>query len=302
MRNSAAAAPRRFNGGFLPLIVLPAGVLLAWQEWGSAWHRWVVMWAMAVVIFMACKWLTWINANRAGVPAWRQAGYWLLWPGLDAVAFLGTGRMRTIARPVLSEWIWAAFNLALGAGLFWGVARCWPESWWLGRGWTGMAGFILAAHCGAFQLLSCAWRAAGVDARPMMDAPLLSRSVSEFWGRRWNTAFRDLAHRFLFQPLAHRLGPRHALAAGFIFSGLVHELVVTIPAGGGYGGPTFFFSCQGFAILFEHSRAGRAWGLGRGGRGWLFTMAALGLPLGLAFPPVFVQRIILPFMQTAGAF
>lgn len=164
-----------------------------------------------------------------------------------------------------------------------------------------MTGFILAAHCGTFNLLSCAWRTAGINARPLMDWPLRSCSLSEFWGKRWNTAFRDLSHRFLFSPLAGRLGPRAGLAAGFIFSGAIHELAVTVPAGGGYGGPTLFFGLQGLAILLQRSHTGRAFGLGRGWRGWAFTMAAVALPAGIAFPPVFVYNVILPLMQAVGA-
>ena len=80
-------------------------------------------------------------------------------------------------------------------------------------GWVGMVGIVLTLHFGLFHLLSCAWRSAGVEARPLMNDPLASQSVSEFWGRRWNTAFRDLAHRFLFRPLSARLGPRWGLFA-----------------------------------------------------------------------------------------
>src|SRR3954470_5701714 len=123
-----------------------------------------------------------------------------------------------------------------------------------------MVGIILVLHFGSFHLLSCAWRSAGVQARPLMNRPLASIGVAEFWGRRWNTAFRDLTHRFLFRPLTARLGPRAGLAAGFVFSGLIHELAISVPAGAGYGGPTLFFCLQVPAILFERSRPGRALG------------------------------------------
>jgi len=286
---------------YLPLVVLPGGVLLAWATVGHAWPRWVVMWLMAAAFFAGCKWLTWRAARPAGVAWWRQAAYLLLWPGLDAEAFLFQGPEALNKRPTMATWLVAAINLCLGIVLFWVVARQWPEDWWWARGWTGMTGFVLIAHCGLFQILSYLWQTVGIAARPFMDAPLCAKSVSEFWGRRWNTAFRDLAYRFLFRPLTQAWGPRRALLAGFFFSGVVHELVVTVPAVGGYGGPTLFFSLQGVAILFERSRAGQLLALGQGFPGWLFVMLELAIMANLAFAYPFVENVVLPFMHACGA-
>jgi D-alanyl-lipoteichoic acid acyltransferase DltB (MBOAT superfamily) len=134
-----------------------------------------------------------------------------------------------------------------------------------------------------------------------MLSPLTSVSLGEFWGRRWNTAFRDLTHRYLFRPLTARLGARGAVFAGFAFSGVVHDAVISLPAGGGYGGPTVFFMLQALGIFAERSRAGRRIGLGKGRRGWLFTMLVLISPAPLLFHPPFVERIVVPFMQASGA-
>jgi D-alanyl-lipoteichoic acid acyltransferase DltB (MBOAT superfamily) len=134
-----------------------------------------------------------------------------------------------------------------------------------------------------------------------MNTPIASTGLGEFWGRRWNTAFRDLTHRFLFRPLTRRFGVRGGIAAGFVFSGLVHELVISVPAGGGHGGPTLFFAAQGIGILIERSRFGREAGLARGARGWLFTMLLLVLPAPILFHAPFVQRIVIPFMRAVGA-
>jgi hypothetical protein len=164
-----------------------------------------------------------------------------------------------------------------------------------------MVGAVLMLHFGLFHLLSCAWRAGGVGARPLMQHPWAAAGVGEFWGRRWNTAFRDLTHRFLFRPLTPVLGPVGAVAAGFVMSGLVHDLVISVPAGGGYGGPTLFFLLQIPALLLERSRVGRTLGLGRGVRGWLFTMLVLLAPAPLLFHPPFVDDVVVPFMRALRA-
>jgi hypothetical protein len=223
------------------------------------------------------------------------------WPGLNARSFLSSERLRENDRPPLAEWGFAVIKLLAGGALFWGVAGRIPDDQRILCGWVGMVGLILMLHFGGFHLLSCAWRSAGIDARPIMNGPLTSVSVSEFWGRRWNTAFRDFTHRFLFRPLSSWLGPRRAIVAGFVFSGIIHDLVISVPSGGGYGWPTLFFGTQAAAIFVERSRAGLAIGLGRGMRGRLFTMLTLALPAYGLFHPPFVRNIILPFMQALGA-
>ena len=112
---------------------------------------------------------------------------------------------------------------------------------------------------------------------------------------------RDLTLRFLFRPLSTRVGPHLALLAGFTVSGLVHELVISLPAGGGYGGPTLFFGIQAGAILVERSDRGRMLGLGRGWRGWFLVVVVLLLPAPLLFHGPFVGEVMLPFFQFLGA-
>jgi len=287
----------RFLCGFGPLIVLPAIVLLFAP---ATWPKWVVMWSLAIGIFAGCKWLTWYRNQSSTTPWWLQVGYLLAWPGLDAGAFLNPGSKK-MKPPVLREWVSAGAKLLAGIALFWIVARAIPEDDGILRGWVGMIGLILMLHFGSFHLLSCAWRTAGVQARPLMNKPLWSDSLSEFWGKRWNTAFRDITYRFLFQPLTRRMSPQWAVAIGFLLSGLIHDLVISVPSGGGYGGPTVFFIVQGIALLAERSATGHSLGLGRGWTGGLFTKLALILPAYALFHPPFIRNIILPFMQALGA-
>ncbi|MCC9626913.1 membrane bound O-acyl transferase family-domain-containing protein [Blastopirellula sp. JC732] len=166
----------------------------------------------------------------------------------------------------------------------------------LAVGWLGMVGMILLLHFGLFHLLSCWWRSRGVDAPPLMNAPLLARSVSEFWGRRWNGAFRDLTHRFLFRTLAVRIGAAWAVMIGFLFSGLVHDMVISYPAGGGYGWPTAYFLLQGSAILLERSWLGKRASLHRGWQGRAFAAVVLVAPIAWLFHHWFVENIIVPML------
>lgn len=285
--------------GWEVLLLLPAAVIAAWSaDLPAEWPRWVRMWALAWSIYAGCKWLTWRRTPVPGAGGARTAGYLLAWPGMDAAAFLDPGPAPPPTRPTPAEWLSAGAKIITGAAMVAvGMPMLLRGGHDLAAGWTGMWGMVLVLHFGTFALLSCAWRAAGVAARPLMERPLAAASLAEFWGRRWNTAFRDLTHRFVFRPLTAALGPSGAVAAGFLLSGVIHDVVISLPAGGGWGGPTAYFVVQGAALLFERSPPGRRAGLGRGLRGRAFTLAVLAAPLPLLFPAPFVLEVILPFLR-----
>jgi hypothetical protein len=263
--------------------------------------RWVFMWTMAFALFACCKWVTYVSVReRIGSKnRWRMLGYLLTWPGMDADAFLN--RAEALAIPSRFEWLMAWLKIGLGTSLIWIVARAATPAHPLLAGWVGMTGAIFVLHFGVFHLLSLGWRRAGVNAMPLMRNPIRSTSLAEFWGRRWNTAFHELASRFTFKPLRRWLGTAGASLATFIVSGLIHELVISVPAGAGYGLPTGYFVLQGLGIAGERSGLGRSLGLGHGWRGWMFTVAVTVGPAFWLFPPPFVNRVILPMLGVIGA-
>jgi Membrane bound O-acyl transferase family len=134
-----------------------------------------------------------------------------------------------------------------------------------------------------------------------MQAPIFATSLVEFWSTRWNTAFSDLAHDLAFRPLARRFGVTSATLGVFLISGILHDLVISLPARAGYGLPTAYFLFQGLAVLAERSTIGRARGLGKGFRGWLFTLVCAGGPAFWLFHPPFVTNVILPMLRAIGA-
>lgn len=258
------------------------------------------MWTLAFAIYAGCKWLTWWSASGHRASAGRQLGYLYAWPGLDASAFLNNPS-RSIPQPRLGEWVLALAKTGVGFSILFGVTRLLPFDEPYLAGWVGMIGMVLILHFGVFHLLSCAWRNAGIDARPLMNRPLASTSLSEFWGKRWNVAFRDITYRFLFRPLTARVGGRWAIALGFLVSGLIHDLVISVPAGGGYGLPTAYFLLQGVGVFVERSRLGVRIGLSTRWRGRLFAGVVVIAPACMLFHPPFVERVILPFMRDIGA-
>ena len=288
----------RWVNRWFPLIVLPLLALLT-KAFLPAWG---FMWTMAFAIFFGCKWLTLSQARTREPNAcpFRSAAYLLGWLGMDAARFVSwTPAAPLPAQTLIRGAAIAIARLSLGSLLLFGVARQAGEP--LLAGWIGMIGMILLLHFGLFDLVSLAWRKLRVDAPPIMNAPLRSTSVGEFWGRRWNGAFNQLAMRLVFRPISRRTGTAVATLCAFGVSGLVHELVISVPAGAGYGLPTAYFLLQGLALLAEHTGIARHLGLGRGARGWIFTMLIVAGPAFWLFHPPFVERVILPFMQTIEA-
>jgi predicted DCC family thiol-disulfide oxidoreductase YuxK len=291
----ACARPTRTAWpGWLGLLVLPMLALLV----RDALPAWAFMWALAGAIFFGCKWLTFRReVQRNGrVPRFRAFGYLFAWPGMDASSFL---RGHLEHRPKLHAVLTASAKTLFGAILLFAVARTAPDP--LLAGWLGMFGMIFVLHFGLFHLLALGWQAAGVDARPIMDAPIRAVSLAEFWGRRWNAAFNQLAFDFVFRPVARKTNAAIATLAVFAVSGLIHELLISLPARGGYGLPTAYFLLQGAGLIVERSRIGKRAGLARGFRGWLFTMLIVAGPAFWLFHPPFVHRVIVPFMHAIGA-
>lgn len=137
---------------------------------------------------------------------------------------------------------------------------------------------------------------------PIMKNPLRATSLGEFWGERWNLAFAELARRFILRPLARPLGAGMAGSAVFLVSGLVHESVLSLPAGSGWGRPTLYFMLQPLGIFAEKNMAGKRMGLGKGLRGWAWVLLFTVGPIPLLFSPLFVERVIVPMFQQVRAF
>ena len=294
----ALTSERSFQGAWV--CWLPLGVFLSSALACGRWlPGWLWMWTLATAIYAGFKWSTLASALAEGlrpVSPWRPWLYLLFWPGMDANGFLAAPPP---PRPAWRSWLRAGLKTLLGAGLLWAVARAFGE----GRlaGWIGMAGLVFLLHFGSFDLLALFWQRQGIDAPPLMRAPVLASSLGEFWGRRWNSGFRDLVFGLWFTRLKRRLGARGAILGLFLVSGVIHDLVISLPAGAGFGLPTAYFALQGTGLLAEHAR-GSTLARWRGrwqGRAWTWLVVAG--PVFWLFHPPFVRRVILPFMRAIHA-
>jgi hypothetical protein len=130
-----------------------------------------------------------------------------------------------------------------------------------------------------------------------MHGPVYARSLTEFWGARWNLAFHDVGRLHVLHPLHRRIGQIPALLTVFLFSGIIHDLVMSVPIGAGLGLPTLYFLLQAAGVLFERSRLGKRLGLARGWLGRAYAASVVLIPVGLLFHQPFLQGVILPTLH-----
>lgn len=153
---------------------------------------------------------------------------------------------------------------------------------------VGLSQFL---HFGLLSLNAGLWRLVGYPAYYLFRKPLTSQSLQEFWGRRWNIAFSEMTSIAIYRPLAKMSSKNIALIAAFFFSGILHELAISLPVNNGYGMPLLYFLIQGVGQLlekrinFSNMFIRRSW-----------VMIWLILPLPLLFHYHFLNEIIWPLI------
>lgn len=158
-----------------------------------------------------------------------------------------------------------------------------------------LVGFSLILHFGLLSISAGMWRLSGANTYYLFRQPAKSTSLSTFWSKRWNLAFSEMTALTVFRPISKQLGNGWALMIAFIFSGLLHELALSVPVNSGYGLPTLYFIIQALVVLMEK------WFRTRGmhfldhkivARIWVFFW--LIVPMPLLFHAAFIHQVLWP--------
>jgi hypothetical protein len=96
-------------------------------------------------------------------------------------------------------------------------------------------------------------RLAHLELPAIHDHPLRSKTLSDFWGRKWNRWVQDWLRDITSN---YRRQPNKKLILTFLISGFFHELMVNLPYLIKYGESSFgnmmaYFTIQGFGLLLE---------------------------------------------------
>ena len=114
-----------------------------------------------------------------------------------------------------------------------------------------LTAFSLILHFGLLNISAGIWRFLGVNTYPLFNEPLKATSLTEFWSKRWNVAFSEMTSITIFRPLKDKAGSGPALMIAFMFSGLLHELAISVPVKSGYGLPMLYFMIHGSVVFVE---------------------------------------------------
>jgi hypothetical protein len=201
--------------------------------------------------------------HAVGVVDTRRAKH--IRPKLD----LGALARLAVAAPLFLGG-WAAVHY--GSHLLTGVPRLLVR-------WGAGAVFMYAAVEMTVAVVIIAYGLVGVDPRPLHEDPIRSRTISEFWSRRWNRA----VHRFLkdnvFAPVARRGHVEWGLALSFVVSAFIHFFFILPAVGLSWAGMMGGF----FLLQVPLLKAERALGVARWpsplARTWTLTLLLLSSPL-----------------------
>jgi hypothetical protein len=158
-----------------------------------------------------------------------------------------------------------------------------------------LIGFSLVLHFGLLSISAGMWRLSGVNTYYLFRQPATATSLTEFWSKRWNIAFSEMTSITIFRPLSGTTGRAIALMLSFAFSGLLHELALSVPVNSGYGMPMMYFIIQGTLVLIEKILIDHNILFFKNktiARLWVFFW--LVIPMPLLFHAQFIKQILWP--------
>src|SRR6185437_10460932 len=158
-----------------------------------------------------------------------------------------------------------------------------------------LVGLSLILHFGLLSINAGMWRLSGVNTYFLFKAPAKSMSLTEFWSKRWNIAFSEMTSVAIFRPMKDKIGSAGALMVAFTFSGLLHELALSVPVNSGYGLPLLYFILQGGLVFVEKILFKRNFMFLQHkiiAKVWVFFWVVVPMPL--LFHPQFIRQIVWP--------
>jgi alginate O-acetyltransferase complex protein AlgI len=157
-----------------------------------------------------------------------------------------------------------------------------------------LVGISFILHFGVLSLSTAYWRWWGINVKELFRSPYKSRSLNEFWGKRWNMAFSEMTTLIAYRPLKLKLGNTEAMIASFLLSGILHEIAISLPVKAGYGLPLLYFALHGILMYTESKIAWVQKILANKILSHVWVLGWLVLPIHLLFHQAFMEGVLKP--------
>ena len=252
----------------------------------------MLSWKIASLICMTPR--DWSRMTRLRLLAY------CVWLGMQPRQFLvGQKAPPDAPLPTIRGFV---LNVLTGLTLVFLVPRILPAATpWVVRFAIGLVGFCFLMLIARFDFWALIFRAMGFAVEKLWDCPVAATSLGDFWGKRWNRIVPGFLREVVYMPLARRrrVGPRLALLAVFLYSGLYHE-GFSVMAGSGYGGPMLYFLIQYAGVMVESTRVGRRGLRDHPWLGRVWTAAVILLPIRLFLHRALVDDYLVPMLIASG--
>lgn len=248
---AAVLAAWKARRGASPALAAAGGVY-ALVLWAAAVFRTTTPWVACVLLhfeaMVVAKTLAIGRAPRGSVTFGRGLAFLAISPTLDArrafvpdptvsrprgVAHLGAGVVEMLCGFEIAA-------IAARLGILDGSP--YPASW-------VRAVCLLLLLDGFGRTFAGLARALGTASDDAFDRPWLAKDLAEFWGARWNQFIGRTLFHVVYKPWTRALGPLVASLLAFVASGILHEVLYVLPAGGQAGWYVLFFVLQGLGVI-----------------------------------------------------
>ena len=228
---------------WVPAVVVLTVMATAGRALSAPWRL-----ALAsVVLYGAFKFAAIMKQREVWPDISLEGWCWYLtvWPGMDLTRFRRTepaADRRWLVRGIA--------GMTTGATLL--AIAVWFDVGSFVGGWLTLVALLALVHFGWADVLSWTLRRRGFRVRRLFNRPERSRTLNDFWTRRWNVAFVEM-DLVLFMPRLRRIAGPLAPLLMLLLSGILHELAISYPAGRGWGLPLAYFALHGAAMQVERT-------------------------------------------------
>jgi hypothetical protein len=200
----------RIWGWLIALLTVVVSVLIT-SDQSPILRMFIVVYLQILAMKIVVVVESYPNENKLNFLQW--AAFSLGWFGMRPVLF---EKLPSKSFDYTTLLIKGASGIIIGAALLYLSTFAEPYSKYFIPQLLLLAGFSFILHFGIMNLSAAAWRSAGIEVKELFRSPYKSRSLKEFWGKRWNVAFSEMTALIEYRPLKSKAGNEMAMLLSYL--------------------------------------------------------------------------------------